>query len=109
VTGQAVPAGDPRARIVWRDGDVELATCPVRAIDAESEQVLGWFAATHEMTGGFGVAWWRLERLPESGGVDEQDARLMASLEYVRQLQNTLLAEDRKPSGDPRKDRGRQG
>jgi hypothetical protein len=99
--------------VVWREGGIELTTCPVRWVTPEAMEVLGWFDRTHEVTGGYGVAWWRLRDLPGAGGVDEQDARLMAGLEFVRHMENAEIEEARakraKERGDQRKDRRRRG
>lgn len=52
-----------------------------------------WFGKTHDVEAiGMGGAVWRLRRLPQSGGLDQQDAKLMAALDHYRSVANELLA-----------------
>lgn len=92
--------------MVWSDGDIDLATCPVLHLTAEAKEVLAWFEQTHEMVANSGVLWWRMHTLPQAGGLDAQDARLMAGLEYMRDLHNALVLEDRKTRQKGEGDRG---
>jgi len=58
-----------------------------------------WFTRTHEVESiGMGGAVWRLRRLPRAGGVDQQDAKLMAALDVCRHVANELLAMRLAPS-----------
>jgi hypothetical protein len=91
VTGQTVPPSTAEARVVWRDGDLELTTCPVRALTPDVQATLARFEQTHTLTIGMGVTQYTLSRLPGPGALDAQDARTMAELAYVQQLQNALL------------------
>ncbi len=77
--------------MVWRDAWFAVTTCPVRTLTPEVKDVLAWFDRTHGLQIGFGAVTWQLQRLPGSGGVGEQDARLMAALEWTRDLKNALL------------------
>lgn len=77
-----------------------LSTCPVLAFTPDVREVMSWFARTHEVEAvGMGGAIWRMKRLPASGGLDQQDARLMASLDYCRAVANHLLAKRREKEG----------
>ena len=101
--------------MVWRDEWFALATCPVRALTPETKETLAWFDRTHEPhAAGFTVLWQRVS-LPGPGGVSDQDARLMAALDHVRDLKNALLHEPtrrtRREDGyarDDQSDRGHQ-
>jgi hypothetical protein len=114
VTGQQVQwdegsdEGIPgHVRTVWQDGPeeagIQLATCPVLHVTSEAKEVLGWFDRTHELSAIGNAVWWRLNLLPSAGGLDDQDARLMASLSVVRSMENDVLHEHREPTqGEPR-------
>lgn len=67
----------------------------MRLLTPEVEEIFRWFAECYEVTvdGMSGRVWWRRAALPAAGGVGDQDARVMAALEYVAQLRNTLLME----------------
>ncbi len=60
-----------------------------------------WFARTHEVDAmGLGGAAWRFRRMPRSGGLDRQDARLLAALDFIRGVANGLLAKQRSAKSD---------
>lgn len=70
-------------------------------LTGEVLEAFEWFEWTHEITvSGFGAAWWSLVRLPGEGSIGAQDARLMATLEAVREIENGLLRE-KSTKGDP--------
>jgi hypothetical protein len=98
-----MPPSAAEARVVWRDGDLELTTCPVRALTPDAQAAMDRFALTHDVVLGVGVARYTLQRLPGPGALQDQDARTMAELEYLRHLQNDLLTP--KPRPDRRRDR----
>lgn len=51
-----------------------------------------WFHRTHEVAAiGMAGAMWHLRHLPGPGGIGQQDAKLMAALDWYRQIANTLL------------------
>ena len=50
-----------------------------------------WFSQTHEVEVMGMTAVWKLIRLPASGAVEDQEARLMTALRYYRQVANALL------------------
>ena len=52
-----------------------------------------WFALTHQVVSGFGVAYWQRTALPAAGGLGDQDAWLMQALEYLRRVKDQLLTE----------------
>lgn len=104
--GLAVPPSTAEARVVWRDDDLELTTCPVRALTPDVQATLAQFAQTHTLTIGVGVAQYALARLPGPGALDAQDARTMVELEYVQRLQNALLIP--RPRASARREAGRE-
>lgn len=62
--------------------------------------MLRWFQATHEIrVQGFGHVEWARSAWPRAGAAGEQDARLMAALDYLCGAMNRSLA--RAPKGDP--------
>lgn len=70
-----------------------LTTCPVLAFTAETRDVIGWFGRTHDVEPvGMGGSVWRMKRLPEDGGLADQDAWLMQALDHCRAVHNHLLA-----------------
>jgi hypothetical protein len=64
----------------------------VLAFTPAVESALRWFDATHDLDVGFGAARWRLTRLPGPGSLGEQDAALMAALDWLRQIHDDLVA-----------------
>ena len=75
------------------DGEpCETTTCPVLLLTPEVEEAFAWFYETHELEGGGDrPPAWRRTVLPAAGGVAEQDARLMATLDYLRTILNARL------------------
>ncbi len=57
------------------------------------EAAMAWFDATHRLAIEDGRAQWIRTAFPRAGGAGEQDARLMAALEHLRLLHNTLTSE----------------
>lgn len=56
-------------------------------------EAMGWFKRTHEVEAvGMGGSIWRMRRLPRAGGLADQDAWLMAALDYSRAISNRLLS-----------------
>lgn len=109
ITGAPATRVD-RVRIVWREGPLKLATCPVRSLTPETRDVLRWFDQTHELQVGFGAATWHRHSLPGPGGLGDQDARLMAGLDLVRDEKNLLLNDrPRSKRRTPQNRRGRRG
>lgn len=106
--GRPVPPTSEAARVIWESGDLALTTCPVRAITPEARAILRTFHLTHDLSLGLGMARWGLVRLPAPGSIGEQDARLMAELEYVRTQSNAGLLADVKAATDARADRSRR-
>ena len=78
--------------MVWRDRDVELTWCPVLAFTPEVTEINRWFAATHRIVQmPDGRATWERFALPTAGGAGEQDARLLAALDFLLAMKTTLL------------------
>lgn len=62
----------------------------------DGREWLDWFVLTHEVEAfGMGGAIWKLRRLPRQGGLETQDAKLMAALDHCRRTANHLLARRR--------------
>ena len=76
----------------------------MRLLTPEITALLQWFDWTHELTGTFGAVWWSMVRLPRAGAMGQQDARLMAGLEVVRNLKNRMLMSEQR-KGDPDRER----
>ena len=69
---------------------MELSTCPVRVLTPEVKEITRWFDATHRLTvTDAGVIWERFA-LPAAGGAGDQDARLMAALDWLLEVKNQL-------------------
>jgi hypothetical protein len=66
----------------------------VRFLTPETDAAIGLFRRTHVLTpmmfGGFR---WELRWLPATGSMGEQDAWLMAALDYLRRVYNELAHE----------------
>ncbi len=70
-----------------------MSTCPVLLLTPEVEEAFTWFHATHDVALLDGQKpQWRRTCLPAAGGIAEQDARLMATLEHLRTVLNGRLA-----------------
>lgn len=66
----------------------------------EVESVLRWFEATHVLeVSGFGAARYRRIGLPGPGNVGEQEAWLMAALDFVRRISDDTLRPDEPKKG----------
>lgn len=63
------------------------------AFTPEVESVLRWFDTTHEVEviGMSGLVRWRRTGLPGPGNIGEQDARLMAAIDFVRLIHDELV------------------
>lgn len=61
------------------------------AFTPDVDDALRWFGWTHDVEIGMGGARWRRVALPGPGGLGEQDARLMQTLDHLRHLANRLL------------------
>jgi hypothetical protein len=68
-------------------------TCPVLTLTPDVEEAFAWFHATHELARDQGRLFWRRTSLPAAGGVGDQDARLMATIEHLAAVQGGILAE----------------
>ena len=79
---------------------IVLTTCPVLLLTGEIEEAFEWFHATHEVIVDFGGPSWRRMALPAAGGVGDQDARLMATLDHLRTVMNALLPRVKKDRDD---------
>jgi hypothetical protein len=55
------------------------------------QELLEWFYAIHELRPHMGGLRWERIGLPMPGGIGEQDARLLDSLDFLRQLFNSIL------------------
>jgi hypothetical protein len=72
--------------------------CPVLMFTPEMDVLFETFAETHDVQVGVGWARWQRTTLPYGGGLNEQPAKLMDELAFVRQQQNALLRrKDAKP------------
>jgi hypothetical protein len=70
-------------------------------LTGEVLEAFEWFEWTHEVvSNGLGGLWWSLVRLPGEGSIGAQDARMMATLDVVRSIENGLLRE-KSTKGDP--------
>lgn len=81
---------------MWRDGPEKRTTCPVRCFTPEVRELLAWFERTHTLRAGMVGMWEPLAGvLPRPGSAGEQDARLMACLDFIRDMKNGLMHETR--------------
>jgi hypothetical protein len=83
-------------RVVWRDEAVSLTVCPVLIVTPEARSWMELFERTHEVAAqGFGPALWRRMALPDAGGVEDQDAVTLAAMDFIRNVSNGLLLQER--------------
>jgi len=61
----------------------------VREIDADAQAAVQWFLVTHQR----GVDGWLRVGYPRAGGVEDQEARLLESVEAARQAANAVIRE----------------
>jgi hypothetical protein len=66
----------------------------VLAFTPDVEAALHWFEQTHQLVVNQAGAQWMRTALPHAGGIAEQDARLMDTLDFLRTVHNELAAEE---------------
>ena len=76
---------------MWHDGGVALRACPVRFLSIEAKAVLSVFYQCYApaVVGLGGVVWQRIG-LPDAGGVGDQEAWLLAALEHLNGVHNSM-------------------
>lgn len=64
------------------------------AFTPETDYALRWFSLTHQQMVGQGFLYWVRSALPAAGGVGDQDALLMSTIDYVRHVKEELASEE---------------
>lgn len=65
----------------------------------EVDEAFAWFYATHELASDLGRVWWRRTSLPGAGGYGDQDAKRMATIEYVHAIMTEQLQAPKRDDG----------
>lgn len=60
-------------------------------VTPDVQEVFERFYATHELSTTAGGKMWRRIALPGPGGLGDQDARLMDTLDFLRDVKNAVL------------------
>lgn len=78
--------GTPKTRAVWHAQRFVTMTCPVRSFTVDVERALRTFYWTHELRreGWYQIAW------PVAGGLEDQEAWMLAALGALRRVHNEL-------------------